>query len=333
MKEQYKIAVIQETLTSWIEEAVVTMAWSGNKQEASRTLTLEVVKVKEKTEFSIGSSIIIYDGDDKELMRYIITKKDKTRNNNTIKYMARDIRWWLTRSTMDKKFENMTASEIFISLCKMLEIPTGLVTDTKVKFSVLHFVKKTPWDIIITALTETRKRSGKRFIVRVKNGKLELIEKATQTMQWVIEEGKNLLDASYSESIESTYTQVQVVGKDAKGKEISIVKKDVAAQKKYGVMQQYISQSDKVTQAEVNSIAVQKLKELSILQKSGSIKSIGINGVETGIGIYVIDHETGLVGSFYVESDSHQYKNGYHEMSLTLAWTDELPEIEYEETK
>ena len=82
-------------------------------------------------------------------------------------------------------------------------------------------------------------------------------------------------------------------------------------------------------------IAAQRLKELSVLQKSGSIKTFGIDGVETGMGIYVLDDETGLVGSFYIESDSHKYSNGYHEMSLTLAWTDELPEIEYEapETK
>ena len=48
--------------------------------------------------------------------------------------------------------------------------------------------------MIITALTETRKQSGKKFVTRVKNGNLELIEKLTQTVQWVIEEGVNLLD-------------------------------------------------------------------------------------------------------------------------------------------
>lgn len=335
-KQKYKIAVIQETLIFWIEEAVTSMTWGGSKNEASRTLTLEVVKVNGKTDFSNGSSIIVYDAvTDQELMRYIITKKDKTRSSITIKYTARDIRWWLTKSKMDKKFENMTASEIFSNLCKTLGINTGIVKDTEVKFPVLHFVKKSPWDMIITALTETRKQSGKKFVTRVKNGNLELIEKLTQTVQWVIEEGVNLLDASYSESIENIYTQIQVVGKDSAGNEISAIQKDEESQKLYGVIQEYISQNDKVTQAEVNMIATQRLKELSVLQKSGSIKTFGIDGVETGMGIYVLDDETGLVGSFYIESDSHKYSNGYHEMSLTLAWTDELPEIEYEpsETK
>ena len=332
-REKYKVAVIQENLISWIEEAVATMTWGGSKDEASRTLNLEVTKVNGKTDFPNGSAIVIYDLADQELMRYIITKKSKTRSSTAIKYTARDIRWWLTRSKMDKKFENMTASEIISGLCKSLEISTGTIEDTGVKFSVLHFIKKSPWDMIVIALTETRKQSGKRYTTRVKNGNLELIEKCKQTVQWVIEEGANLLDASYDESIESTYTQVKVVGKNSKGNEISAIQKNEEAQKLYGVMQEYISQSDKMTQAEVNAIAVQKLKELSVMQKSGTIKTFGLDDVETGTGIYVIDNETGLVGGFYVESDSHTYSNGYHEMSLTLAWTDELPEIEYEAPK
>lgn len=332
-REKYKVAVVQETLISWIEEAVTSMTWGGSKNEASRTLNMEVLKVEGKTDFPNGSFVVVYNAADEELMRYIITKKSKTRSSTTIKYTARDIRWWLTRSKMDKKFENMTASEIFQSLCKTLGINTGTVEDTGVKFSVLHFLKKTPWDMIITALTETRKQSGKRYTTRIKNGNLELIEKLNQTAQWVIEEGVNLIDASYDESIESTYTQVKVVGKDSKGNEISAVQKNEEAQKLYGIMQEYIGQSDKVTQAEVNAIAAQKLKELSALQKSGSIKTYGIEGVETGTGVYVIDNETGLVGGFYVESDSHKYSNGCLEMSLTLAWTDELPEIEYQAPK
>lgn len=332
-REKYKVAVIQENLISWIEEAVTTLTWGGSKDEASRTLNLEVTKVNGKTDFPNGSAIVIYDIADQELMRYIITKKSKTRSSTAIKYTARDIRWWLTRSKMDKKFENMTASEIVSNLCKSLGISTGTIEDTGVKFSVLHFIKKSPWDMIVIALTETRKQSGKRYTTRVRNGNLELIEKCNQTVQWVIEEGANLLDASYDESIESTYTQVKVVGKDSKGNEISAIQKNEEAQKLYGVMQEYISQSDKMTQAEVNAIAVQKLKELSVMQKSGTIKTFGLDDVETGTGIYVIDNETGLVGGFYVESDSHTYSNGYHEMSLTLAWTDELPEIEYEAPK
>lgn len=310
------------------------MAWSGSKNEASRTLNLECLKVDGKTDFPAGSVVIVYMADtDKELMRYIITKVGKTRSSTTLKYTCRDIRWWLTRSKMDKKFENMTASAIFQDLCKSLGIDTGEIQDTAIVFEALHFVKKTPWDMIITALTETRKRNGKKYTTRVTEGKLELVEKLTQTRQWVIEEGVNLIDATYEESIESMYTQVKVAGKDKKGNEITAVAKDDEAQKLYGIMQEYIEQSEELTQAAANEIAAQKLKELAVLGKSGTVKTFGLDNVETGNGIYVIDNETGLIGGFYVEADSHKYSGGYHEMSLTLAWTDELPTIEYEAPK
>lgn len=328
---KYKIAIIQEEHTYFIENAVTTMSWNGNKSEASRTLNLEVLIVGNKTDFEIGSVIIIYStATKKELMRYIIIKKVKNGKAITIKYMARDIRWWLTKNKMDKKFENMTASEIFLNLCKILEIETGRIDDTKVKFSSLYFTGKTAWDIIITALTETRKLTGKKFITKIENGKIELVEKLTQTSKVILEEGRNLLESNYEKSIENIYTQVSVSGKTESGNTITAVKKNEEKQKKYGIIQEYISQNDKVTQIEINTIATQKLKELSQLQKSGTIKALGIDGIETGSAIYVIDSATGLIGSFYIESDTHTYSNGYHEMSLTLAWTDELPAIDYE---
>lgn len=330
-KDKYKIAVLQPKLTTWIEEAVQSFSHNGSKEQASRTLQFECTKVNGKTDFPTGSVVIIYSAsNNKEIMRYTITKKNKQRKSTSIKYTARDIRWWLTRSSIDKKYENMTASDIFRDLCNSLGIPIGNVADTREKFSVLHFIKKTPWDILITALTETRKRSGEKFVTKVEGGKLSLVKKVEQAKRWVIEEGVNLLDATYEESMEEMYTQVKVEGKDSNGNTITAVRGNAAMQEKYGIMQEYISQSDEVTQDELNKIAAQQLKELAVLKKSGTVTTFGIDGVYCGDAIYVIDKETGLVGGFYVESDEHQYSKGYHEMKLTLAWTDELPSIDYE---
>jgi len=337
-KEKYKIAVIQESIITWIEQAVTSLSWNGSTSEASRTLNMECLKVDGKTDIPLGSAIIIYSAannknEKQELMRYILTKKSKTRSSTTIKYTARDIRWWLTRSKIDRKFENMTASSILLDICKSVGIDTGEVQDTKEIFGCLHFIKKSPWDIIITALTETRKKNGKKFTVKVNNGKLDLVEKLTQAKKWVIEEGVNLIDATYDEDIESIYTQVKVNGKDEDGNEISAVSKNEEKAKLYGIMQEQVDQSESITQEDANRIAAQKLKELSELKRGGTIKTLGIDDIQSGDAVYVVDKETGLIGGFYIESDSHKYCNGYHEMSLTLSWTDDLPQIEYEAPK
>lgn len=333
-KDKYKIAVLQPKLTTWVEGAVQSFSHSGSKEQASRTLQLECTKVDGKTDFPVGSVVIIYSAaTNKEIIRYTITKKNKQRKSTSIKYTARDIRWWLTRSKIDKKYENMTGSDIFRDLCNSLGIPIGQVANTGEKFNVLHFIKKTPWDILITALTETRKRSGEKFVTKVEQGKLSLVKKTEQAKKWVIEEGVNLIDATYEESMEKMYTQVKVEGKDDNGKSLTAVKSAASMQEKYGIMQEYITQSDKITQSELNKIAAQQLKELAQLQKSGTVVTFGIDGVYSGDAVYVIDKETGLVGGFYVESDEHKYSKGYHEMKLKLAWTDELPSIKYEAPK
>lgn len=328
-RNKYKLKVLYGKKELWIEEAVTDFSHSGSKEQASRTMTLNCAKSGGNTDFPIGSLVVIY-LNSKELMRYIITKKNIKRSGTTIKYTCRDIRWWMTRSKIDKKFENKSASDIFKELCKICDIPMGEVEDTEFKFKTLHFLKKSPWDILITALTETRKRTGEKFITKVERGRLCLVKKSKQVRKWVIEESVNLIDSEYEESMEDMYTKVKVEGKTKKGKTITSIKSNAAMQKQYGIMQEYISQSDSTTQEEINKIATQQLKELAKLKKSGTITAIGIDGVYSGGAVYVIDKETGLVGGFYIEADEHSYSNGYHEMKLTLAWTDELPEIEYE---
>lgn len=327
---KYKVAVIYNGSTAWIEQAVTSMSWSGSRSEASRTLSLECVKVNGKTDFPAGSIVAVYTAGGSELMRYIIIKKSKARSSTTIKYTCRDMRWWLLKNKVDKKYENMTAAEVFVELCVSLGISVGAVEDTEIRFPVLHFIKKTPWDIIITALTETRKLNGRKFVVKAMGGSLGLVEKKSQVHKWIIEEGVNLLDTDYEESIEDTYTQVVVNGKDKAGNMLTSVASNGGMQSSYGVMQEIIDQQEATTQAELNTIAAQKLKELAVLKQSGSVKTLGVDGVEAGDSIYVVDNETGLVGGFYVESDNHTYKSGYHEMKLKLAWTDELPSIDYE---
>lgn len=127
--------------------------------------------------------------------------------------------------------------------------------------------------------------------------------------------------------------KLYVKGKDKNGNEISAVAVNDEAQGQYGIMQEYVSQSEESSTAELNTIAAQKLKELSSLQQSGKITTFGLDDVEEGDAIYVVDEETGLVGGFYVESDEHKVEGGHHTVSLNLSWTDDVASLEYEPPK
>lgn len=339
---QYSVCIQKANRLLYIETIVNQISWSGAVGTAARKLSVSCTLYPNGSDNSklvppsgeCGDILILRREDkDREIIRGIITDKSISGSGKTISYTAYDARWWLLKSKHDNIYRNMTADEIVASCCAQFGVPVGTLANTRVKFPSLQIVNKTVWDTIIIALTETRKVSGKKYTTKMIDGRLNLVEKVQQTHKWAIEEGVNLLESSYSESISDIFTQVKVAGKNDNKSALTALAKDDELIKRYGILQEYLEQSEAKTQSELNAIAAQKLKELSALKKSGTITAIGLDDVQAGDGIYVIDSRTGLVGGFWVESDDHSFKNRHHTMSLKLAWTDELPSIDYEAPK
>jgi len=333
----YTVGIIVNDKVVCIEDTVDSISWGGSINTAARYFKPSCKNFEGKNDFSPGKVCVLHslvDGE-REVFRGFVIGRGKKSAGHTITYSAYDCRWYLTRSKHDKIYRNMTATEIIIDICKSYGIPynENEMVDTSVRLSSIHIINKTLWDTVLMALTETTKQSGIKYATKVKNGKLILVEKKTQIKKIVIEQGVNLIESTFEDSMESMYTQVYVTGKDKNGKAISTVAVNEEAQASYGVMQEYISQSEECTTAELNAIAAQKLKELSVLKQSGSIVAVGLDDIETGDAVYVIDEETGLVGGFYVESDDHKVGGGHHTATLKLSWTDEVASLEYEPPK
>lgn len=320
-----------------IEDTVESITWGGSINTAARYFKPSCRYFEGKNDFAPGRMCVLHSlvDDEKELFRGFVVGRGKKSSNHTITYSAYDCRWYLTKNKHDKIYRNMTATEIIIDICKTYGVPydEAEMVDTSVRLSSIHIINKTLWDTVLMVLTETTKQTGIKYTTKVKNGKLILVEKQTQIKKIVIEQGVNLIESSFEDSIENLYTQVYVTGKDKNGNAISAVAVNEEAQSAYGIMQEYISQSEESTTAELNTIAAQKLKELSTMQQSGSITAVGIDDIETGDAVYVIDEETGLVGGFYVESDDHKVQGGNHTVTLKLSWTDEVASLEYEPPK
>jgi hypothetical protein len=185
--------------------------------------------------------------------------------------------------------------------------------------------------MIITALTETKKHTGRRFILLNKGGKLVLQERKAQVTQFILENSVNIISARYSQSIEDMKTQVKVIGGDDEKKPIVAMAKSDALIKKYGIMQHLENADSKLKKSQIEQLARQLLKEYGTIDDEASIEAIGIDSVIAGTSVYVKEPLTGIMGGYYVITDSHRYENGTHTMSITLSATDELPTLEYEE--
>ena len=67
------------------------------------------------------------------------------------------------------------------------------------------------------------------------------------------------------------------------------------------------------------------------LEQTGSVTGCqGDSRAVSGYALIVQETTTGLFGKFYIESDTHTFTDGKHEMALTLAFSNMMDEKEIE---
>jgi hypothetical protein len=315
-----------------ITPVVQSVEWSGDVMSAYRTLNVTLTNTldgqKRLFKFEKGYGIRFYNAGT-ELFRGVIFA-DEIDTSGTHTITAYDENVYLTKSIDSRKFVKKKASEIVKRLCSDFGIPVGSIADTGYVIPKLILRDKTLYDMIITALTETKKHTGRRFILLNKQGKLVLQERKAQVTQFILENGVNIISARYSQSIEDMKTQVKVIGGDDEKKPIVATVKSDALIKRYGIMQHLENADSKLKKSQIEQLARQLLKEHGTFDDEASIEAIGIDSVIAGTSVYVKEPLTGIMGGYYVITDSHRYENGTHTMSITLSATDELPTMEYE---
>lgn len=326
-KKNYEISVIKGDKEYFITEIIKSVKWGGDIRQAARKLDIEY-NYHPDVNIAVGNMLVLRNDSNELFQGTVVTIGRKSDRNFTAS--AFDRMMYLLENEHEYIFRDVTATEIIKTICTDFGIPMGTIADTGIKISKLILRKKTLYDMMLIAITETKKLSGKKFSLKMKEGKLSLVEKIPKAKIWVLEEGANLLDASYEESIQDTKTQVRVVGKTKDKTPLVAVSQSTELKKLYGTMQEYIEHSEESTQEEITQIANQMLKELAKVSKTASVDAFGIDDIESGEAVYIIEKITGLVGTYYVESDDHTLSDGVHKMSLKLAWTDDIPTLEYQ---
>jgi cell wall-associated NlpC family hydrolase len=310
---------------------VTGITWSGDITEASRSCEISLNNTKNGTtqaiKIELGRSIRLrVDGD--EVFRGVVFGTEFS-SDGSLRITVRDYNHYLTKNTDSQKFVKMKASEIVKSICKKYGIDYGNIDDTGYVIPKLILRDKTIYDMIVIALTETRQKTGKVFLLTNEKGKLVLRERRKQVKRLLISDGSNILGASMTTSIEDLRNSVRYTGKsgpDAKGVTVS----DSDSVKKYGLMREKQDDSEK-TDAKLKPIATALLKELNKVATESNVDVIGHKDIFAGTMVQVTEKMTGLSGGFYVVTDSHNFEpSGGHTMSLGISKTLELNEINYE---
>lgn len=316
----------------FIDPLVTSILWSGDITSPHRTLKVTLKNTMDGTTQAIpielGKELRLYDDSNRELFRGIIFSYNVDARGNLVT-TAYDVGIYLAKSEDSQAFRNMTSAAIVRQLCANYGVPVGEIDATGFVHPRLVLRNMTLWDMMITALTETQKQTGRRFFIFSREGALHLKARNARVVSWILENGTNIIDASYTQSIEDTRTQVKVIGGNQDENPVIATVKDDDLIRRFGVMQHLENAGLDATQSEVRQLAEKLLEQLGKIFEQSSVTTLGNVEAVAGASVYVYEKMTGLVGGYYISADEHKYENGVHTMTLTLSRTDDLPTLEY----
>ena len=312
-----------------IIQLVREITWSGDTKEVSRKLSFVIYqnaadKLMPTVSIKNGDEVLFIDNNGKTLFGGVIHKVTKKSQEKTYTYLAYDLLFYVSKSEISKIF-NSTPEAITRTICNELGIPIRNIAATNINV-YYPCIQKTAYEAIMIAYTQAKKHTGNMYIPLMQDiNKLSII--ALGAYCGVVVEGTyNLIDATYDSSSEEVVNKVVIV--DEKGNTLKTLD-DISSRNAYGTIQKVYKKEDGVD-------PTAGARELfHAIDQTGSIVALGDTRAVAGYSLAVQESRSGLYGLFYIESDSHSFMDGKHEMSLTLAFANTMDEKELpkDETK
>ena len=302
-----------------ISDLVVQIKWGGRKGSSSRTVEATLLDDDNREGARSGINVeegqqIIFSLDGEELHQGIILRQGQTQKKQ-LTFKAYDIGIYLANNKDTFVFSNKSASHIFRDICKRYGLPYSTVTETVYKIPELVKPKTTAFDAICDALSQTFRAKGTRHYVDAKNGKLRLLKRKENIVQWVLEVGQNIISYNNTVSIEKVKTRIKLLSDEGT---VLAEKKNAELEKKIGVMQDVDEADETLNSAQLDELVATMLDEKSKPERSLKLTTLGIPDVVSGVGVFIIIPALGISKTFYVDEDSHTFKDNYHTMTLTL---------------
>lgn len=327
-----KVAYYVGSKIYYLTPLVIGVSWSGDTTQAHRACQITLNNTTDgytrEVDVEVGRDIRLYKSSGEELFRGVIFESEMSSDGSQT-ISVKDYNYYLTKNSDTQVFINKKASDIVKFLCSLYGIKAGQIDNTGYVIPKMILRNMTIYDMIITALTETRKKTGKVFLLANEKGRLTLRARKNQVKRLIVKDSANLISASVSQSIEDMRNSVRHTGKsgeDAPGVTVT----DKASVSRYGMMREKKHESE-LEDAQLKPIATALLSELNKVKTESTVEAIGDTSVIAGAMIQVSEQMTGISGGFVVITDDHTFEpSGKHTMRLKVSKTLELAELEYE---
>ena len=303
-----------------ITNLLIDVTWSGDYKSCARKLEFSLIsssvdKNIPKVDIPLMSMISLYE-DDKELFRGFVYEREKS-SDNSISFLCYDYCAKLNDIKVSYNIKNETASSIYNKFLTEYGLNKGDIAQANTKIKKV-FLGTTAYDMVMTAYTEEAKKTGKKYMIYSIGDKFCSSEKGNVKLNLSFEEGKNILSSNFKESVSNMVNKVLIV--DDNGNKVSEVKNDEWL-KTYGLFQEvYKKEENKDSNSEAKAM-------LNGINQSCSLSGFGDTTCITGCGVQVKDTHTGLVGLFYIDSDTHTWEGGNYTIDLELNFKNIMNEV------
>lgn len=301
-----------------ITQIITTLSISGEYRSCVRSCSFGIVHgySDERTwliTIETGDILKVIDKD-RILFQGPIWTKQKQTDGTSIDFTAKDYGIYLKKNKGSYHFTNMTAEAITRKVCGDFGLQIGSLALTGKPISRI-FRNNTLYDIIMTAYSIGG--SGKKYYAKFEGELFYVLEKGKVEVE-PLESGVNLLEADVSESLESMVNRVRVYNKEDTLLREFTNAEDTAL---YGFLTEIIRIS-----TENEDYAEKAEKTLEGVERKITVSNFGDAQYMTGRKVLVKEPYTGLSGSFFIDGDTHTWKNGIYTNKLTLNFKNMMDE-------
>lgn len=297
-----------------------SVKWKGRKGSAARSVSVTLLDdVSGMNGASAGIDVtrgdhLVFSYKGKELFRGLIMSQQQS-DSRKMPIVAYDNGIYLANNKDTFVYENKTVHDIFTDICRRFELKYSSAAKTSYRIPELTKSKTTAWDVLMDAISQDFKATGTKYYIGSSKGVLSLVKRKDSLVQWVLEEGVNISSWDLKKSIEDIKTRLKIYSDEDK---VFAVRKNTALEKKIGIFQEIEKKDDDLSEAKLSQHISETLKEISTPETSLRIEAPGIPEVVSGAAVYVIIDTLGIKKTFWVDEDTHTFKDGRYTMNLTL---------------
>ncbi len=308
-----KVVLKNKTGTIDVTNMTSTIKWSGSTSQIARVLELDFLYplhdyYAPKIYPNIGDEIYLYDDTGDELFRGRVFYNERFGEQGTIQITCYDDAIKLSKSKGTYNFKNKTAETITRTVCNDLGIEVGALAVTGISQKMLCS-NMNMYQIIKHAYESAGSQNGKKYLISMKQGKLCVDQVGNEVIDYILRADTNIIESSYSENAEGVVNKVKIY--DEGDQYLGVVQNDELIGLLGTFQDIYVKEDDKQAKAVAQSMLQGIAKEIGVTVRCDT-------SCISGRTIKIEDSLTKLVGSFYIESDEHEWNNKQYRNNMNV---------------